>query len=295
MTLGVVFASCDALWQVFTGKDWVRGYAPVVFIGLVRARASFKDPGTFGVYLSAVSPLVFGLSLYYFQKKKKIIMAILSLVTLIGLVLPYSRPTLLAVYLALFFLSVIKKDKILVTILIILVLISPFLLPASVKKWARQVDYNPIRFMLNDDRIAIYQHSLNMIKEHPLIGLGANTYMKNYKKYKTYPEYRNVITSDFLYAHNNFLHMGAEIGLVGLTVFIWLLYTLFSGIRNIYKNLEDNYLKVCLLSLSACLLAFLVNGLAESSLYSARVAMIFWYLSGLSLAFKKFVYNADRP
>ena len=155
------------------------------------------------------------------------------------------------------------------------------------KEWAKEVEYSPLRFMCNDDRIAVYLHSLNMIKAHPLIGVGANTFMKSYKKYKTYPEYRGIITLDEMKAHNNYLHMAGEIGLTGLGIFFWFLYYLFKESKNIYRSTSDNYLKMVSLSLIACLIAFLVNGLTESSLYYSVVAVMFWYIAGLSLALKK--------
>ncbi|MDP2937930.1 MAG: O-antigen ligase family protein [Candidatus Omnitrophota bacterium] len=284
---GLILASFDEVWQVFVGEDFIRGYAPVVNIGLVRATAAFKDANTLGIYLSAIAPLIFGLTLYYFKKQKKALMWGLSLIVLAGILLTYSRPTLLAIYIVLFFLGIAKKDKATIALLIIFTLISPFILPKSVKNWAREVEYNPFRFICNDDRIAVYRNSLNMIKDHPFIGLGANTYMKNYKKYREPIEYRNIVTKDYMYAHNNFLHMAAEIGLIGLGFFIWLLYKLFMECKDIYRKLEDDYMKIVSLSLSACLIAFLVNGLTESSLYYSRVAIIFWYIMGLALALKK--------
>jgi putative inorganic carbon (HCO3(-)) transporter len=290
---GLILASVDEIWQVATGRDFIRGYATIVNIGLVRATASFKDSNTLGIYLSAIAPLIFGLTLYYFKGVRKIALVLVSLLALTGIALTYSRPTLLATYVAIFFLGLARRSKFLVAILIIFTLVSPFLLPKSVKDWAKVVDYNPIRFMCNDDRIAVYLNSLNMIKDHPIIGLGANTYMKNYRKYKESPEYRNIVTLDYMYAHNNFLHMAAEIGLVGLGIFIYLLYKLFRGCANIYRRLDGHFLKVVLLSLSACLIAFLINGFTESSLYSSRVAIIFWYITGLSLALDKFAH-ADR-
>jgi len=289
MFFGIILISFDEIWQVCTGSDFIRGYKTIVNIGLVRATASFKDANTLGIYSSAIAPLVLGLTLYYFKYKRKILMSVISFIALIGIVLTYSRPTLLAVYIALFLLSIVRKDKVLLGVLVIFTLISPFILPRSVKDWAMQVNYNPIRFICNDDRIAIYRNSFNMIKHHPIIGVGANTYMKNYKIYKESPEYRNIVTSDYAYAHNNFLHMAAEIGLIGLGIFIWLLYKLFRECVNIYKRLDDFFLKIVSLTLSSCLLAFLINGLTESSLYSSRVAMIFWYLAGFSLALNKFV------
>lgn len=291
MVCGLILVSLDGIWQVITGQDFIRGYEPIINLGLVRATASFKDANTLGIYLSAIAPLVFGLTLYYYLKGiKKFVFIFISFVTLIGIALTYSRPTLLAIYIALFFLGAARKNKILIMILVIFTLAAPFIIPKSVKEWAREVNYNPLRFMCNDDRIAIYRNSLNMIRHHPVIGVGVNTFMKNYKKYKESPEYRNVITSDYLYAHNNFLHMAAEIGLIGLGIFLWLLYRLFRECMSIYKRLDDSYLKIVLLSLTACLIAFLVNGLTESSLYYSRVAMIFWYMAGFALALKKFAY-----
>ena len=332
ISAGIILASFDSIWQVLTGRDFIRGYAPVINIGLVRATAAFKDSNILGIYLSAFAPLILGLGLYtprpktapfrarmscgrlsiqplgplkylmaysldglhYFKNKQKLIFTFLGLIALIGIILTYSRPTLLAIYVVLFFLGVARKDKILISLLIIFTLLSPFLLPKSVKKWAAEVEYNPLRFMCNDDRIAVYRNSFNMIKDHPFIGLGANTYMKNYKKYREPVEYRNVVTKDYMYAHNNFLHMAAEIGLIGLGFFIWLLYKLFMECKNIYRKLDDDYLKIVSLSLSACLIAFLVNGLTESSLYYSRVAIIFWYIMGLALALNKFTPSYMR-
>ncbi len=133
---GLILASFDGMWQIFTGKDFIRGYAPVINIGLVRATAAFKDSNTLGIYLSAIAPLIFGLSIYHFKKQKKALMWGLSLIALAGILLTYSRPTLLAIYIALLFLGIVKKDKAIIALFIILTLISPFILPKSVKNWA---------------------------------------------------------------------------------------------------------------------------------------------------------------
>lgn len=293
IVLGAVFVSFDGIWQVLTGKDFVRGYGPVINIGLTRATASFKDSNMLGIYLSALAPLIFGLALYYLRGIKKMLFVCAGAIALIGIVLTYSRPTLLAVYIVLFFFAIAKKDKFLIVLLAGFALISPFILPQSVKEWAREVEYNPLRFMCNDDRIAVYRNSINMIKAHPIIGVGANAYMKSYKRYKEFPEYRNIITLDEMKAHNNFFQMAAEIGLVGFGIFIWMLYKLFAKSKYIYQRLNDRYLRIVSLSLIACLIAFLVNGLTESSLYYSRVAMLFWYLAGFSLSLEKFI-DADK-
>jgi len=288
--LGVVLSTIDGIWQITTGRDFIRGYFPVVNIGLARATASFKDPNVLGIYLSAFAPVLFGLTLYYLKNKKPWLIPV-SVLALTGIVLTYSRPTLLAIYVSLFFLGIAMKNKSVVITLAVLLLISPFILPKSVKDWAKEVGYNPLRFMCNDDRLAVYRNTLNMIKDHPFIGVGANTYMKNYKKYKEPREYRDVVTLDYMYAHNIYLHMAGEIGLIGLGIFLWLVYKLFHQAGSIYSFMKDPYLKTLALLFMASLMAFLVNGLTESSLYYSRVGLIFWYISALLMSLENFIHT----
>jgi len=287
IALGAFLVSMDALWQVQTGADFIRGYAPVVNIGIVRATASFKDSNVFGIYLSALAPLIFGLTIFFYRKKYRLLFIIISLAILIGIVLTYSRPSLLAIYVVFILFGICKRNKIILSLLIVFTLLSPFIAPKPVKQWAKDTNYNPVRFMCNDDRIAIYLNSLNMIQAHPFIGVGANAFMNSYKYYKDFPEYRGVVTLDEMKAHSIYLHTAGEIGLIGLAIFIWLLFKLFIEARQIYRSLDDDFLKIIVLSLSGCLLAFLVNGLTESSLSYSRVSLVFWYLCGFLFSIKR--------
>jgi putative inorganic carbon (hco3(-)) transporter len=282
VVFSLLLISIDAIWQDCTGKDFIRGYLPIVQFSVLRAKTSFSDPNTMGIYLATLFPLLLG-CYFYFKKNKKIIFFCLTCIVLIGILLTTSRFTIIATYVVLLLFGIVRKSKITIIALVIFVLILPLILPTSVKNEAKKLAYNPMRCLLNDDRIAVFANSLNMIKDHPVIGLGANTYMKNYKRYKNSPQYRNTFTEDFMYAHNNFLHMAAEIGLLGLAIFIWFLYRLFKEAIILYQRQPEGFRKIVLLSSIGCLIAFLVNGLYESSLYSARVALLFWYTAGLSL------------
>jgi putative inorganic carbon (HCO3(-)) transporter len=207
----------------------------------------------------------------------------------VGVLLTYSRPTYLAVYIALILVSLVKKDKIVLLALLVVTAIAPFFIPQSIRDWARDNQYNVLRVLCNDDRIAIYRNTIHMIQANPLVGVGANTFMKNYRFYKENPEYQNVVTSDYVYGHNNFLHMAAEIGILGLCVFLWFLYALLRESCMIHRKLKDPFLKITLLGFIVSIVSFLVNGLTESSLYSSRVAILFWYCAGCCLGFAKFM------
>ena len=62
---------------------------------------------------------------------------------------------------------------------------------------------------------------------------------------------------------------------------------LFGDTGRIYGRTKDDYFRIVSLSLTACLIAFLVNGLTESSLYYSAVAVVFWFIAGLSQGVKK--------
>ena len=291
LACGVSLLSIDAIWQVKYGKDFIRGNSPVINLGIVRATGSYPDSNVLGVYLSAIAPLVIVLAFYSLKIRQIAIFSAASLLAMMGIFLTYSRPTILAVYICLWIVGIIRRSRWLIFLLVVVTLISPFVAPRSLKEWAKSVDYNPVRFMCNDDRIAVYRNSIRMIKAHPFIGVGVNNYMKSYKKYKETPEYRNIVTQDFMYAHNNFLHMAGEIGLLGLAIFFWLLYKLFAAAFSVYRKVKPVYLKNISLGLILCLSAFLINGLTESSLYYSRVTLVFWYLAGFSLSLVKFIHE----
>ena len=132
-----------------------------------------------------------------------------------------------------------------------------------------------------------------MLTHYPVFGVGVNTYCANYPTYKLY-EPPGAETASNMYAHNSFLQMACETGLVGLAIFLWFLFRLFKQGRRAYMSISDNYLKITCLCAAACLIGFLINGMTETSLYYGRVVMIFWLIAGVLLSMNKFADGA-RP
>ena len=90
----------------------------------------------------------------------------------------------------------------------------------------------------NRERILIWQSSLRMLKEHPLVGSGPGTFgliypdfqIKEYIPHLGWNRWHN-------HAHNLFLQLGAEGGILNLGLFIWLLITFF---KKGYQSLSQN-------------------------------------------------------
>lgn len=284
---GGVLTAIDVLWQLKFGVDFIRYRPLMTFVGIQRATAAFPHPNALGIYMCAIVPLIVGMTFFYFKGRIKKLMLIASALAICGLFFSFSRSAGLGAFIAILLISVIKKNKIITCTLLIGLLIFPFVMPQKIKDWGKSVNYNPIIFMLNPERISIYKNALNMIKHHPVIGVGVNTFTRNYPLYKL-PEPKGAETPNSIYAHNIYLHMASEIGLLGLIIFLWLLFRLFKSAPGNYAKLSDGYLKIFYLSATLCIVAFLINGMAETNLYNPRVAMIFWYLIGVVLSFSKF-------
>jgi putative inorganic carbon (hco3(-)) transporter len=293
MACGILITSIDGLWQLKFGWDFVRGEAVYVqhTIGtLHRSTGPFPHPNVMGIYLGLIAPLVIGLTLYYYKGRELVLWSIVSILAAIGIYITFSRGSGLGLFFSVLFLGIIRRHKVILIALVATLLIFPLVMPQNIKNWAKIANYNPLVFLLNKDRISMYMNATNMISQHPFIGVGVNTYSKNYGKYKTQEWENYAHTQDTAYAQNNFFQMAGEMGLIGLGMFFWLLWLLFKELLLYYKKIPDKYLKIVSLSLVGCFIAFLVNGLTESSLYYSRVAVMFWFFVGISLSLRKLEY-----
>jgi len=69
-----------------------------------------------------------------------------------------------------------------------------------------------------DDRIYLWKSSLDMVRDHPFLGVGPGTFNENYlNKYQLLESSR---WNDSYHAHNVFLHLSAEQGYLGLLAFL---------------------------------------------------------------------------
>lgn len=284
---GISLIGIDALWQIFSGKDFIRGNSIQGAIGLPRATASFPGCNGMGVYLTALTPLIAGLALFSSQLKGRIFFSSAALIGSVGVYLSLSRGAGMGLFISVLFLSLVRKNKFITSALILLLLVYPFVMPKNIKDWAKSVNYNPIILLTDAVRVGVYRNTVYMISQHPFIGVGINTFSRNYKNYRLASVEATNPTADGFYAHNNFLHMAGETGLLGLGVFLLFLFFTLKSIWLAFKKNTDPFLQALSISVFAAIIAYLINGLTETSLYYARIVMIFWFLIGLGLALGK--------
>lgn len=145
-------------------------------------------------------------------------------------------------------------------------------------------DFN--KYQSNTERILIWQSAWNMFKDHPILGVGLGQYTESYQKEYISPQAKE---PNLGHAHNNFMQMLAENGIVGFTGFI----VMFGYI--IFKNLIDwfktrNTYALMIVSATICLL---LQGFTEYNVGNSAVIKMYWCTFGLLVVLENISIKND--
>jgi len=136
---------------------------------------------------------------------------------------------------------------------------------------------------LTRERIYIWRATWDMIKTHPLFGVGMDNYPFVYEKYMV----EGAEISNPSFAHNIFLQIWAEGGLLALFSFTGIVVITFLKGFRLIRFLSDFRRTVAVASFSA-LIGILIHNQVDCTLYSMHVGPIFWLLVGLIIFGEKF-------
>ena len=132
----------------------------------------------------------------------------------------------------------------------------------------------------NAERFLIWNSALHMFEDHPVLGVGLGQYKDNYQKKYISPEAKE---PKLEHAHNNFMQMLAESGIVGFGGFVILISGLIGySFKRFFKNKNPYALMMC-----ASTLALVLQGLTEYNFGNSAVMKCFWLLQGCLLVLSK--------
>lgn len=130
-------------------------------------------------------------------------------------------------------------------------------------------------------RIYVWQSTLRMISEHPILGVGAGNFRVTYPLYRS-PQEKKVTWKGVIYfsAHNDFLQIWAEGGTLGLICFLWMVWVLLRLGWRLVKTI-DVQRKILSAGLLASIVAILVVAFFNPALQIPTTGMCFWVFAGL--------------
>lgn len=282
---GAAIACLDGILQYVLGVDPLRGQT--VFLGfenLIRITSCFPNPNALSIYLSSMMPLAFCVMRYgKLGRKKTVLLMILNALLLICIFLTYARPAVIALFLNVIFFCVVMKDKKIPIFFLAVGLVGVIFLQGEVKSWVLQL-HSLKDFLVDPTRYYHQQAAINMIAAKPWFGVGLNTFDINYAQYRL-PGDPFTRWS----AHQGYLQLGAEIGLLGLGAFIIFLSAIIRYTWKRYPQTGESWIQASYLGLAGGFFSFLISGFFESLFWQPRQANFFWFWTGILCAAARFV------
>ena len=94
-------------------------------------------------------------------------------------------------------------------------------------------------------------------------------------------------------SHNEYLQMWAELGIIGLGLFLLIFYFIFHTVFNFYKRNKNGEGRVIILVLLAEITCFMIYSLFTFALHVPVLGAIFFIIVGLTIAYAE-DYNASE-
>lgn len=286
ITVAAVLAAYG-IAQHYTGIDWGRellGKPPDLDAFWLGGKEGFRTKGIFPSGITYAHNLLFPLSLvtaFLFTPsprwKKKALLWLAWGLMIFALLFSLTRGIWVAYGCVLIVCGVVRGRRALLGAVGGMVLCGLFLISAGDGVRERAAEVFDLEAASNVGRSRIWQANLDMIQDQPLFGWGYG----NYKQFRA-PYYARYPEADTdAHAHNMYLQIGADSGLVGLCAFLALIAVVLGKGWQIYTSLASEPLKSCALGILLSVLGFLIGGLTQHNFGDAEVVIVWWAMLGV--------------
>lgn len=267
-----IIISLYAIYQYLFGFRYILDYIAKYkvdypyaqdFLSRKRVFATFFSPDMLAGYLILIIPLVLGHLLKPENKSRATcyVLHATLVILFISLFLTKSVGAILSLFLGLLIFTILSKQfrkKILFPLLILFIfsLLVIFLRGAQIFNLASP--HNPFV-----QRLLYWRQSIQIVKEHPFLGIG----LGNFQIPKS------------AYAHNSYLQLWAELGILGIFSFlVFIYYKIKEGLSKIRIQPDDIERMAVLTSV----VTFLIHIIFDFNLFIPEVALVWWVILSIN-------------
>lgn len=245
-----------------------------------RMYSTLENPNLFGAYLLMIISILTAFTLRERAVKKRTVFAVILLSLLLCLALTYSRGAWVSLAAIVLGLTLFYDKRFGLLFLLV---------PVVLAFYHGQVVERFLSLFSGEDtsvdlRFALWESTMAMIEEHPLLGVGWGAYFLAYPDYNFFIQEEGVL---IFHAHNMYLNMLAEVGIPGGMAFLLAFFA--QGIlcwRN-YRHGNDSFTKSMGLGGVLMVMALSVISMGDHVLFSRSVSFCFWSLSALCASCRK--------
>lgn len=128
-------------------------------------------------------------------------------------------------------------------------------------------------YQSNTERLLIWQSAYNMFHDYPILGVGLGQYKDSYQQKYISPQAKEPYLT---HAHNNFLQMLAENGLIGFLGFLGMYGSIITfSLKKFFQEHNPYSFMIC-----TSVIALMLQGLTEYNFGNSAVMKVFWLVQG---------------
>jgi len=249
---------------------------------IFRISGTLNDPNSFSVYLGMLIPLCLSLCFAPIKRVFKLCSGILGMGALFALILTFSRAGWIILLCSILLLISLQfKQRLRLRYLLaagllflLLLFIPAFAFRGLISTRILSDDYRAAY-----SRVPLAKIAINIIKTHPVIGVGINNYSEVMFQYDDTPERISVTFGSVV--HNSYLLIASEIGLIGLGLFLYFIYLTYKQAISFILINKYSLPSAVVIGLICGISAFLLHIFVEPAYLVHHTFFIFWTFSGL--------------
>ncbi|MBU0759171.1 MAG: O-antigen ligase family protein [Candidatus Omnitrophica bacterium] len=245
----------------------------------------------FAGLLELCLPLCVGLALTEKAVAKKLFYVYLIIIMFVAFVLSMSRGGWfsLTIAMAVMFALLSKKGFIrfgIIAVILLLVAIGFFIVKnIGIGPVANRIaSYRELDF---SGRLYIWKGGLRLLRERPFLGSGLGTFIYFFPRYR--PVGFNLFANA---AHNDYLQVAVELGILGLLCMIWIFYMMMRKAMATYLTSHSSFKKALSVGLFTGILSLSIHSLADFNLRIPANATLFSVLAGIVFSLRS---GRERP
>lgn len=243
-----------------------------------RVFSFFDNPNTFAEVLILLLPLVLALALCSKGLWGRLLAFGVFAAGVAALLMTYSRASWVGFAVSMAVLVFLWRPRLLPLFFLLCCLAVPFL-PATV--WNRILTIGNLSDSSTASRFPLYEAALRVIRKVPVSGAGLGTaavqrYIRLHNLYKG--------NSPFVHAHNFYLQVWLEAGLLGVVSFVAAMLWNIKRAARAARHCGDSAARTIACGAAAALCGAMVCGLADYLWNYPRVLCIFWFVFAMALS-----------
>lgn len=269
--------------------QWALGENLISAEGVWRVRGFYGSPNNLALYLGRVFPLTLAVAVWGRDGLRRWACGLAAVIIAAALFLTYSRGAwLLGVPASLLFLAAMRgRRSFLITVGGLTAFLTMAILVVGIGRLTSLFDTGQGTTFF---RLQLWQSSWKMIQDHPLLGVGLDNFLYQYRTYYVLPTAWEEF--NLSHPHNLVLDFWLRLGLPGLGLLVWLLVAFFRQSGRVYRSLPEGNDRILILGLMGGMVNGVAHGLVDHSFFLVDLAFVWMIILALMQGMAKRQLNS---